>query len=320
MGGARRAHGGPVQRVDGHRPIRIATRGSALALAQARSVADALPAPAELVRLVTRGDRARGPLAEIGGKGLFTAELEAALRRGEVQLAVHSAKDVPVEMAEDMAIAAVPRRADPRDALVSPQGASLAELPPGAGVGTSSLRRAVQVRAARADLTVVAIRGNVHTRLRKLREGRCAAVVLALAGLHRLGLTDRLAGRLLPLDVEAFVPAAGQGALAVQCLSGERRTRELLQAIDDPDSSASLHAERRVVRRLGASCRSAVGVHVSRRARRWRAVGMVGDAERLRLVRASVEGDSPEAAAEALLARLAADGAAALLGGSGGRT
>jgi len=294
-------------------PLRIATRSSRLAMAQARLVGDALPVAAELVCISTRGDRARGTLSEIGGKGLFTAELEAALRRGEVQLAVHSAKDLPAEISEETIIAAVPSREDARDAVVSADGAPLADLPRDARVGTSSLRRAAQALAIRPDLKVCPLRGNVETRLRKLREGECEAVILAMAGLNRLGLSGQLAGRVWPLPVEQFVPAAGQGALAVQCLAADRATREVLSAINDAQAAAALSAEREVVRRLGATCRSAVGVHIWPEGSDWRGVAIAADAGGERIVRADARSATARQAANDLHARLADAGAADVL-------
>ena len=196
--------------------IRIATRGSQLALAQTGQVAELIrqanPAlRTELVAISTRGDRHAGPLAEVGGKGLFTRELEEALRAGTVDLAVHSAKDLPAEMESDFAIAAVPVRQDARDALASRSG-PLAELPGGAAVGTGSLRRRAQLLAARPDLNVVPIRGNVETRLLKAlgEQAELHAVVLAMAGLNRGGLADKYGDRLFPLDADQVIPAAGQ--------------------------------------------------------------------------------------------------------------
>jgi len=293
--------------------LRIATRASDLALAQARAVAGALGGPIELTPMSTRGDHARGPLAGVGGKGLFTAELEAALRRGEVQLAVHSAKDLPADMAGDLTIAAAPARADPRDVLVSADGVSPEGLPPSARVGTSSPRRAALLRAARGDVRVAGIRGNVETRLRKLREGRFDAIVLALAGLERLGLTGELAGMLHPLPVASFVPAAGQGILAVQCLAADRATRARLEAINDPATFAALAAERGVIRRLGASCRSAVGVHVRPDPDGWTALGAVAAPDGGEIIRLDRRAAAAEAAAGTLCDALEAAGAKDML-------
>ena len=293
--------------------MRIATRSSRLAMAQARAVADGLPGQAELVAISTRGDRARRPLAAIGGKGLFTAELEAALRSGQVQLAVHSAKDLPADMPQDMVIAAVPAREDPRDALVTASGATLNDLAGSARIGTSSLRRAWQLQWLRPGLRAEPIRGNLQTRLRKLRRGEYEALLLALAGLKRLGLLEPLGPAVCPLPVEQFVPAAGQGALAVQCLAADAAARELASAVNDPESAAALAAERGVVRGLGASCRSAVGVHVRREGGGWLATGLVAAAEGRQVIRLSVPGPTAQAAGEALLARLIEAGAGKLL-------
>jgi hydroxymethylbilane synthase len=243
--------------------LRIGTRGSALALAQASAVADALGG-GELVEIATAGDRG----APGGDKSRWVAELERALLDGEVDAAVHSAKDVPGELADGLAIAAVPARADARDVLVG--ATSLAELPGRARVGTSSLRRAAQLRAAREDLEIVSMRGNVDTRLRKLADGEWDAIVLALAGLQRLGRVVkgspqvRLAeGTEAPADVldpGVFVPAPGQGALLVEARAGEESR---VARIDDAGAHALVRAERAVTAALGATCHTPVGAHAS---------------------------------------------------------
>jgi hydroxymethylbilane synthase len=227
--------------------LRVGTRGSALALAQARWVAKRLPGATEIVEITTAGDVDR----DAGDKSRWTGALERALVAGEIDVAVHSAKDVPGGLAPGTEIAAVPRRADPRDVLVG--AASLAALPAGARVGTSALRRRAQLLAVRPDLDVVELRGNVDTRLSKLAAGAADALVLAAAGLARLGRTDVAA---VPLDGPVFVPAPGQGALALQTRSGT-----VLDVVDDPASHSALEAERAVVGRLGASCHTPVGVH-----------------------------------------------------------
>ena len=229
--------------------IRVGTRGSALALAQARCVAERLEARSELVPITTTGDR-RGPVED---KSRWVSELERALLHGEIDLAVHSAKDVPAELASGLCIAAIPARADPRDAICG--AASLDTLAPGARVGTSSLRRAAQIRAARDDLELVEIRGNVDTRLRKLDAGEADALVLARAGLERLGRLDAVDGTL-----DELIPAAGQGALLVEARSGDSL---LLDGLDDPASTACVLVERQLVRRLGASCNTPVGALAS---------------------------------------------------------
>jgi hydroxymethylbilane synthase len=237
--------------------LRVGTRGSALALAQARWVADRLP-HAEIVEITTSGDRARG----VGDKSRWVDTIEAALAAGEIDLAVHSAKDVPGELAEGCEIVATPPRASPLDVIVgagSAGAAEVARLLAGARVGTSSLRRRAQLLALRPDLEVVDLRGNVDTRLRKLDGGEVDAVVLAAAGLDRLGLTRAAT----PLDGELFVPAPGQGTLAIEARAGDERVQEAVSAVHDPDTFAALEAERAAVRVLEASCHTPVGIHAS---------------------------------------------------------
>ena len=288
--------------------IRIGTRRSRLAMAQAESVAGAIRAlgagaEAELVPIVTSGDRMAGRLRDVGGKGLFTVELERALRAGDVDIAVHSAKDVPVAMADDLAIVAVPARLDPRDGLVSRDGWSLAGLPASARVGTGSPRRAAQLREARADLEIVPIRGNVDTRLRKAlgADRRLDAVVLAMAGLIRSGLAETHANNICPLAAADFVPAAGQGALAVQALADNEDIARLLSPINDADSLRAVMAERSVLKALGADCRSCIGVYVRPEVGRWRGSLVLGRAEGVGPARMQAEGNTPERVAEGLI-------------------
>jgi hydroxymethylbilane synthase len=237
--------------------MRIGSRGSALALAQASLVAELLggaEAGVEVVAIATSGDR--GVL--VGDKSRWVKELEAALLAGEVDAAVHSAKDVPMELPDGLTIAAVPERVDARDALCG--ATSLEELPHGARIGTSSLRRAAGLRALRPDLEIVALRGNVDTRLGKLAKAQgelgIAAIVLALAGLERLGHTHEVGCAL-----DALVPAPGQGTLAVEARADDAATRAALSAIDDPHAAACLAGERALARALGASCNTPLGAH-----------------------------------------------------------
>jgi hydroxymethylbilane synthase len=223
--------------------IRVGTRGSALALAQASWVAERIGEPAEIVRI-----DAAGPIDD---KSRWVSGLERALLAGEIDVAVHSAKDVPAELGEGLALVAIPPREDPRDAICGAR--SLAALEAGARVGTSSLRRAAQIRAARSDLEVVEVRGNVDTRLRKLADGECDALVLAVAGLVRLGRGDAVDGIL-----DEFVPAAGQGALA---LEARRGLVSVPGALGDPSATACVTAERELTRALGASCNTPVGAY-----------------------------------------------------------
>jgi hydroxymethylbilane synthase len=229
--------------------MRIGTRGSALALAQAQSVAARLGQGDELVTITTSGDRDRA----IGDKARWVSELERALLEDRIDLAVHSAKDVPAELADGLELVAIPPRADPRDAICG--AVSLAALSPGARVGTSSLRRCAQIRAVRDDLEVVSVRGNVDTRLRKLADGELDALVLALAGLQRLGRESAAGGVLGEL-----VPAAGQGALAVEARAGAIEP-SALERLCDRDAMACVLAERGLTRALAASCNTPVGAH-----------------------------------------------------------
>ncbi len=227
--------------------MRIGTRGSALALVQAESVASRIGEEAELVTVTTSGDRDRA----IGDKSRWISELERALLDDRIDLAVHSAKDVPAELADGLELIAITPRADPRDAICG--APSLAALAPGARVGTSSLRRHAQIRAVRDDVDVVSVRGNVDTRLRKLAEGDVDALVLALAGLERLGRESEAGGAL-----DELVPAAGQGALALEARAGAVEPA-LLDRLCDPDAMACVLAERDLTRALDASCNTPVG-------------------------------------------------------------
>jgi hydroxymethylbilane synthase len=237
-------------------------------MAQSQWVADALCARhpglrVELVPIVTGGDRYFGPLHEVGGKGLFTAELESALRDGAIDLAVHSAKDLPTAIAADLAIVAVPAREDPRDALVTVSGATIQSLAAGAVVGTSSPRRGAQILEVRPDARIVPIRGNVDTRLRKvLEEAQVDATVLAMAGLIRAGLLEKNRPHVCALGVEEFIPAAGQGALALEAAVANGRATVLAAALDHEPSRQALEAERQVVAHLDADCRSSLAVHI----------------------------------------------------------
>ncbi|MGI8714955.1 MAG: hydroxymethylbilane synthase [Solirubrobacteraceae bacterium] len=230
--------------------MRLGTRASALALAQARWVADRLggaDAGVQIVEITTLGDRG----APVQDKSRWVSELERALLDGRIDVAVHSAKDVPTELGEPLALVAVPERSDARDAICG--AAALGALAPGAVIGTSSVRRTAQIRALRDDLRVVELRGNVDTRLRKLAEGQVDALVLALAGLQRLGRESEAGGA-----IDEFVPAAGQGALALEACRGAIDPERLAQ-VNDPGAERCLIAERQLVHALGASCNTPVG-------------------------------------------------------------
>jgi hydroxymethylbilane synthase len=295
--------------------IRLATRASALALAQARAVADALTARGarvELVPMRTEGDRlADARLAAVGGKGLFVREIEAALLRGEADVAVHSLKDLPAEQPAGLCLAAFPERADARDVLVARRPVRFVDLPPGAVVGTSSPRRRSLVLAARPDLAVQPIRGNVDTRLRKLERGDFDAIVLAAAGLERLGVRPPHAELLPP---EEFVPAVGQGVLAVETRADDRATLAALAALDHAPTRACALAERAFLARLGASCVTPMAAHARMLATGRVALdGVVASEDGRTVLRHSAEDAAADAhalgarVATALLERGAAD-------------
>lgn len=249
------------------RPIRIGTRGSALALWQAHHVRDELQAEhpglaVELTIITTEGDRVQDrPLHEIGGKGVFVRAIEQHVLDGAVDLAVHSMKDLPAFGPEGLVITCTPPREDPRDALVGPAGATLASLPAGSRVGTGSLRRGALARRMNPGLQIVPIRGNVPTRVGKVDGGELDAVLLAAAGLRRLDLAARIAEY---LDPDVFCPAPAQGILALQCREDDARVRGLLAALADDDATLAAAAERGFVQRLGAGCTVPMGCHATR--------------------------------------------------------
>jgi hydroxymethylbilane synthase len=260
--------------------LRIGTRGSPLALAQAKLLRARLaeahgidPERIALTVIRTSGDMIRDrPLAEAGGKGLFTKEIEEALLAGAIELAVHSAKDLPTVLPEGLAITAVLAREDARDVFISRKAASLRDLPQCATVGTASLRRQALVKHLRRDVAVVNFRGNVETRLRKLDAGEVDATLLALAGLKRLGLADA-ATAILPLD--EFLPAVGQGIIAVEAREDDAHTRSLLRAIDHAESAIALAAERAFLAVLDGSCRTPIAGHAIVRAGRVEFRGLI---------------------------------------------
>lgn len=285
--------------------MRVGTRGSALALAQAELVAELLGG-AEVVPVTTSGDRG----ALVGDKARWVKELEAALLAGEIDVAVHSAKDVPSELPDGLALVATPERVDARDALCG--AGSLDDLPQGARVGTSSLRRAAALRALRPDLDVVALRGNVDTRLRKLAEGEWDAIVLAMAGLVRLGRLDAMGA---PLD--ALVPAPGQGTLVLEARADDAAARAAVASIDDPHVAACLAAERALVRTLGATCHTPLGAHAvladdgAMTVTAW--LGLPDGSAWLRDKQSDPLGASPEALGAEVGERMRASGADELL-------
>jgi hydroxymethylbilane synthase len=290
----------------------IGTRGSALALWQADHVASRLRAahPSLVVErsiIVTTGDRTpQGPVWDAGGKAVWVKEIEAALLAGEIDVAVHSLKDVPAELAPGLALAAIPPRADARDALVSRDGATLADLPAGARVGTTSLRRICQVKALRPDLCIEPLRGNLDTRLRKVADGLVDAAILACAGLDRLGLSHHIAER---IPVERMLPAIGQGALAIETRAADQRVRVLCRVLASEEAEITVTAERALLRHLGAGCRTPVAGNARVQQGKLEVWGLVGRPDGATMLREHVAG-SPSAAAdlgralaEALLAR-----------------
>ena len=278
--------------------LRIATRKSALALWQAEHVATGLRAAhpslhVELVPLSTRGDEILDkPLATIGGKGLFLKELEVAMLEGRADLAVHSLKDVPADLEPGFTLPAILPRADAADAFVSNDYNHLAALPQGARVGTSSLRRQAQLRALRPDLVLLDLRGNVGTRLNKLDMGDYDAIVLACAGLERLGLASRIRSRLTAPD---WLPAPGQAAIAIEARSDQPAVLELLRALDDEETRWTVSAERSMNRALGGSCTVPVGGWCVVTEHGLHLRGMVGDVQSGRLLQAALEGRSDDA-------------------------
>ncbi len=300
-------------------PFTFATRPSSLARWQTDHVADLLrrshpDLDIRIEVIVTRGDKVLDkPLPLIGGKGLFTAELEAALRQGRVDAAVHSLKDLPVEDAPGLTIGLTPPRADVRDVLICPAGHTLDELPAGAVVGTSSPRRQAQLLAYRPDLVVKSIRGNVDTRIRKAREGQYDAVVLAAAGVTRLGLTDAIT-QYLPLDL--MLPAPGQGVLGVQCRADDERTLALLAAVEDATARAAAQAERAFLAGLGGGCSVPVAAYAQAADAGLHLTGLVASPDGARILRVAGEGEDPVTLGQQLAQAALAQGAAEILGES----
>lgn len=299
--------------------LRIATRQSALALWQAEHVAARLRAAhpgltVELLPMTTRGDRILDrPLAQIGGKGLFLKELEIALAERRADLAVHSYKDMPMELEPGFQVGAVLERADAADGFVSGKYSRIDELPHGATVGTSSLRRQAQLRALRGDLVLVDLRGNVNTRLAKLDAGDYDAIVLACAGLERLGLGTRIRSRLAPPD---WLPAAAQGAIAIELRAGDERTAALIAPLHDTAAARCTTAERAMTRRLQGNCEVPIAAWCVEAEQGLQLYGLVGDAATGQLIRASAAAtldSDPEALGREVAEQLLALGAGALL-------
>lgn len=304
------------------KPLILGTRGSKLALAQSHWVADALrrahpDLDITLQIIQTRGDATQAanvPLASFGEKGIFAKELEAALLAGEIDLAVHSMKDLEHTLPDGLVIAAVPPREDPRDALI---GSTLDNLPLGAKVGTGSVRRRALLLSRRPDLELLEIRGNIDTRLRKWREGQYDAICLAVAGLNRLGLQDNIAEI---LDPDWFTPDPGQGALAIETRLGDRRVRDWLLQLNDAISNAQVTAERAFLRAMGGGCKTPLGALATGYGWEMAMRGMVASPDGSQIVRDATWGEtpsssdwSPEEHGQALAEGLQRQGAAGLL-------
>jgi hydroxymethylbilane synthase len=261
------------------RRFRVGTRGSRLALSQTKLVVDALQeahpdARFDVLEITTQGDRSTKPLSEIGGQGVFTKAIEEALLENEIDIAVHSMKDLPPRLTPGLTIAAVPKRGDPRDALVTKDGRRLDDLPPGARIGTGSARRAVQLKAMRPDVVCVDIRGNVDTRIRKVDDGEYDAIVVAMAGLERLGLAARAAQA---FTIDEMVPSPGQGALAVQVRAEDEAAFTLASEINDRATQAAVERERAFLEELGAGCTLLIGGHAWHEAGQLRLLTMIAD-------------------------------------------
>jgi hydroxymethylbilane synthase len=288
--------------------LRIGSRGSQLALWQANHISALLRArghEVEIEIIHTTGDKITDvALAKVGTKGMFTKEIEEALAAGHVDLAVHSLKDLPTELPAGFEIAAITERQDPRDAFCSVHFAKIEDLFPGARVGTSSLRRQAQLKAVRPDLDIYPLRGNVDTRLRKLEQGEYDAIILASAGLNRLGKTE-LIRQIIPAEI--MCPAAGQGALGIEIREGDAATRELLQFLDDDAARAATTCERALLNRLGGGCQVPIGAFAEIRDGRLHLESIVADPDGTKLLRDSRDGNDPEKlgndAGEALLER-----------------
>jgi len=292
------------------REIVIGTRGSPLALQQARAVAAQVAALADgaevkLQTIVTHGDAdAEGPLAQLKGQGIFTREIEIALLAGRIHMAVHSLKDLPTELPSGLTIGAIVAREDARDALISRQGHRLADLPPASLIGTSSLRRAAQVLAQRPDLQIMPLRGNVDTRLRKLQAGACDALILAAAGLIRLGLAHWITEY---LTLAEMVPAPGQGALAIEARADDYETLAFLARLDHAPTRAAVTAERAFLRAVGGGCHLPVAAYAALCPDdgSLRLHGLIASTDGRRLVRGAISGPADEA--DRIGAALAAD-------------
>src|SRR6266481_1165114 len=275
--------------------LRIGSRGSQLALWQANHVAGLLRAQGhsiEIEIIKTTGDKITDvALAKVGTKGMFTKEIEEALADRRVDLAVHSMKDVPTELAPEFALAAIMKREDTRDAFISVKFSTLEELPRGARVGTSSLRRQCQLKALRPDLEIIPLRGNVDTRLKKLESGEYDAIILAAAGVHRLGLDKHVRSR---ISADVMCPAVGQGALAIETRRDDRQTQTFLAFLNDADTRQAIECERALLGSLGGGCQVPIGAYAEKRNGRLSLQAMVGRPDGSEILREQAEGTDAE--------------------------
>jgi hydroxymethylbilane synthase len=297
--------------------IRLGSRGSKLALWQAEHVRAEVERrtgrSVEIVKIKTTGDMILDvPLAKVGGKGLFVKEIEEALLSGRIDLAVHSMKDVPTDLPEGLEISCITRREDPRDAFLSVKYTRFEDLPRGAQVGTSSLRRQTQILGLRPDLSIGQLRGNLDTRIRKMEEGRYDAIILAAAGLRRLGWEGKIR-QLLPVALS--IPAIGQGALGIEIRSGDARTREAVAFLDDPDTSLAVRAERGFLKRLEGGCQVPIAAHGTRNGEAVDLAGLIGRPDGTRILRGKRSGpvSDPEAIGIALAEDLLSRGGREIL-------
>lgn len=298
--------------------FRIATRKSALALWQAHHIKDRLQQiypqlKVELLGITTSGDKnITTSLSDVGGKGLFVKELEEALLADKADIAVHSMKDVPMNFPEDLTIAAICKREDPRDALICSQYSNLDSLPIGAVIGTASLRRLCQLKALRPDLVVNPLRGNIDTRLKRLDEGKFAAIILAVAGLQRLGLQHRIAEYLPPAE---FLPAVGQGALGVECRASNHQVIELISILNDYETYLCVTAERAMNEALNGGCQVPIAGYATLQAEQILLRGLVGSLDGSKVLRASIKGSAtdPEQLGKQVAQELLAAGANEIL-------
>ncbi|MCG7410189.1 hydroxymethylbilane synthase [Paenibacillus sp. ACRRX] len=305
------------------RKIRVGTRQSALALTQTGQVIAALeaicreydlPFEFEMHKIVTKGDRILDvTLSKVGGKGLFVKEIEQALIDNEIDMAVHSMKDMPWELPTGLCIGAIPKRVDPRDCLIMSKGSSIDDLPQGAKVGTSSLRRSSQLQAYRKDLVIEPLRGNIDTRLKKLQTEGFDAIVLAAAGLFRMDWEDKITSH-IPIDIS--LPAVGQGALAIECREEDEQLLQLLEHYHSEDTARAVRAERAFLGRMNGGCQIPIGAYAAQHEQTGQLTltGMVGSPDGSTILKVVKEGDHPENLGNAVAEELLSQGAEQLLG------